>query len=132
MEEVVIGLETAGLRLTPVAPDAHRPVEALTVTISCPGLTASHTSHEYPDFTSLARFFAELADNWRGWQGERSYESLEGDFKIRATHNGHVLLHIDLASLSGFAEWHVQVVVQLDPGEQLSRVATEVAELLSA
>jgi hypothetical protein len=47
-------------------------------------------------FGQLAGFFAELAASWRGWRGERTYESIEHDLRIVATHDGHVRLKVRL------------------------------------
>jgi hypothetical protein len=43
-------------------------------------------------------FFQTLASEWRGWKGERSWASLEGDFRLRAKcdRTGHVVLDVDL------------------------------------
>ena len=43
-----------------------------------------------------ARFFAELAADWRGWDGERRWRSLEGEMEIEASHDGrgHVLIGV--------------------------------------
>lgn len=45
-------------------------------------------------------FFAELAATWRGWEGERTWRSLEGEVRFGATHDklGTVTLTVGLRS----------------------------------
>jgi Family of unknown function (DUF6228) len=65
-------------------------VELLAITIRDADLEAGRDVYEgYSNgFESLATFFEELAESWRGWQGERIYESIEHDLRIVATHDG--------------------------------------------
>ncbi len=37
------------------------------------------------DWDSLAAFFADLASSWRGWDGEKTWASAEGDLEISVT-----------------------------------------------
>ncbi len=52
-------------------------VELLDVTIRDVDLEAGKSVYEgYTDgFEQLVRFFEDLAASWRGWSGERTYES---------------------------------------------------------
>jgi hypothetical protein len=36
----------------------------------------------------LGRLFESLARDWRGWEGERIWSSLEGEFQVAALHDG--------------------------------------------
>ena len=65
--------------------------------IDAPGLDASRDAYEYEGYGALAEFFRGMADSWRGWSGERSFASLEGDLDITAVHTGrHVALSVRL------------------------------------
>jgi hypothetical protein len=46
----------------------------------------------------LDSLFVTMADQWRGWAGERSWSSLEGELSLRCTHDGrgHVKVAVDL------------------------------------
>ena len=41
-----------------------------------------------PKNEGLAKFFAELATEWKGWAGSRTWSSLEGEFEIECEHDG--------------------------------------------
>jgi hypothetical protein len=46
----------------------------------------------------LEDFFDSLAEDWRGWDGARCWESPEHDLEITARHRtgGHVLIRVEL------------------------------------
>jgi hypothetical protein len=60
-----------------------------------PGLSASVAAYDNR-YGQFAVFLEALADSWRGWEGERTFNSLEGEFEITARHDGHVRLAIRL------------------------------------
>lgn len=110
------------------------PAQYLSVTIEGPDLRASRQVYEGYDegFSSLAGYFADLAANWRGWNGSRSYESIEGDLRIQANHDGHVHLHVALWESTVPEGWRVEAEVRLDAGEVLTTAARDVAALVRA
>ena len=88
------------------------------------------SAHYATGFDELAGFFRELAADWCGWQGERAYESLERELRLTATHDGHVRLAVFLRQSSVPDRWSAAAVIRLDPGEEMTRVAGDVAALL--
>jgi hypothetical protein len=106
--------------------------ELLDVTIRDVDLEAGKSVYEgYSDgFEHLARFFDDLATSWRGWSGERAYESIEHDLRIVATHDGHVRLHVRLWQSDDPDGWTVETVVTLEAGEQLSQAAKDISSLV--
>ena len=84
----------------------------------------------YIGFTSLHAFFAELTSAWRGWHGEKVYESLEHDLKITATHTGHVALHVRLRETT-VDGWSARATLLVEPGEELGRIASNVAGVIA-
>jgi hypothetical protein len=80
--------------------------------------------HYASGFSDLARFFESLAADWRGWSGERTWESLEGELAFTATHDGHVRLRIDVRG-SIERDWRVRCDLAVEPGEQLSAAARD-------
>lgn len=102
--EVVVSVRDAGLR-------AEKPV----------------VSHYTSGFEDLVVFVESMEQDWRGWRGERRYESLEGDLTLTAGHDGHVQLAVELREHIG---WRVQADFTLEPGEQMTNSARELRELL--
>jgi len=68
-------------------------------------------------------FFADLAENWRGWKGEKKTATLEGHLSIKCTVDplGHVTLRVRLQDVSN--SWHAEQDLQLESGqlEELSK-----------
>lgn len=108
------------------------PAEYLSVTIVGPDLRASRQVYEgwTGGFESLADFLTSLSNDWRGWPDSRVYQSIEHDLIISAKHDGHVELNIVLRESTVPNGWRVEANVQLEAGEQLSRAAVEVSELV--
>jgi hypothetical protein len=135
MVSVQIGSDDPGLRLVPEHADGHTPDYVL-AELRYGGLSAA--GRVFPGyatgFQDLANFFADLADDWRGWDGVRTWASVAGDLRIEARHEyGHVQLHVRLRSPGpgwGDNGWSATADLRLDPGEQLSQVATQVADLV--
>jgi hypothetical protein len=99
------------------------------------GLEATRTVvHSYSTgFADLSHFFAGLVQDWRGWNGQRAWESLEGDLAIEARHEyGHVQLRVTLRAEGrgwGNRGWRAGADLTLDAGEQLSQVAADLAQM---
>ena len=104
---------------------------AVDACLRVPGLEARSRVYD-TGFDGLAAFFGQLAADWRGWDGERTYESLESDLRLTATHDGYVRLAVQLWQQAGRQGWSVAAVISLEPGEEMTRVAEDVAALLSS
>jgi hypothetical protein len=81
-------------------------------------------------FEELAGFFRKLAADWCGWRGEWAYESLERELRLTATRDGHVRPAVFLRQSGVPDGWSAAAVMRLDPGEEMTRVAGDVAALL--
>lgn len=71
-------------------------------------------------------FFNGLSAHWRGWEGIKSYESLERDLQMGARHDGQVRLNVEIFQMSGSREWGLNCELALDPGDELTGAAEEV------
>ena len=73
----------------------------------------------------LAELFGELAADWRGWDGQKAWRSLEGELQLTATADraGHVTL---LTRLREGAPplWSVELTLVVEAG-QLEQIARE-------
>ena len=63
--------------------------------------------------------FAEMARDWRGWEGSRSIESLEGQLRLSATSDrlGHIRLRVELRGDPAGSDWHAADTLFLDAGQ---------------
>ena len=131
MAEVRLGSGANRLVLDVRGP-ADRYADAVLVTLLAPGLSASLVVHAFDDYLGiLVGFVDELERSFRGWVGERTYESFEGDLRIVATHVGSaVRLQVRLLSNKERLPWTAQADVFLEPGEELRRAARDVADLV--
>ena len=111
---------------------SHETTDSVLATITEGDLTARRVVQgAYSGgFDSLAAFFAGLADDWRGWEGERIYESLEHDLRFVAVHDGHIRLKVRLWQSSDPNGWSVETRLILEPGEELARVAQDLARFV--
>ena len=77
---------------------------------------------------ALTAYFADLADSWRGWEGEKAWESIEHDLRVTATSDrlGHCHLTFTLCDGPDYT-WKITVGgFVLSAGEDLAAVAREV------
>jgi hypothetical protein len=67
------------------------------VSVETPWLRASAPASTYVN-GSPAALFRDLADNWRGWTGEKRWEDIEGRVRFAAMTDskGHVSLNVGL------------------------------------
>jgi Family of unknown function (DUF6228) len=76
---------------------------------------------------SLAEYFQDIADNWRGWEGEKYWSTLESDLEFKATSDklGHVRLEFSLKRPYTQFGWVLQAALELEAG-QLDAIAANV------
>jgi len=76
------------------------------------------------DGDGLPLFLAALATDWRGWEGRRSWETIEGGLSIEATHHGNrVRLLFIVRRESELDGWEFRLPLLVAPGESLARIA---------
>ncbi|MXG91557.1 DUF6228 family protein [Nocardioides flavescens] len=133
MDPVVIGSEGTTMVFADPQSLGADSADLLSVTLTGPDLHASRQVYAgwVDGFAHLATFFTGLADQWRGWTGVLVFESVEGDLRIEATHDGHVNLRVTLSESTVLDGWTVRATVRLDAGEALSDAGRDVALLVS-
>lgn len=109
-------------------PDYHR------AQLSSGSLGAELEFYE-PNLSSLTTFFGELADQWRGWEGEQTWRCLEGEVALSATHNGLGTVALKAGLRSGThtdagPAWSASAFLYLDAGG-LDRLTDEAERLAS-
>ena len=85
-----------------------------------------------PTDNGLPRFFDYLAADWRGWDGTRTWSSLEGEFELSCEHDrvGHVTTTAILHSNPLGHGWSGQIRFNIPAGE-LEAIATGVTRFFS-
>ncbi len=97
------------------------------VTVNSKNLAATAKVYAYQPGSQLIHFFDDLAANWKGWKGEKQWQSLEGEFTLSCESDslGHILMEVSL--ISGFYEddWNIKVPIVLEAG-QLEKIALDI------
>lgn len=106
-------------------------ITGVTVTVDMESLRARREVYLY-GFTDLTGFFAGLAENWRGWNGTRNYESIEHDLLLEATHTGSTVELLFTLQDPSFPDARcVRGKLTLGAGEELTRVSEDIKDLFS-
>lgn len=61
--------------------------------------------------------FREMADHWQGWDGEKIWAALDGEFTLRATSTslGRITVMIEMVELSG--AFRLEATLALEAGQ---------------
>ncbi|WP_319461062.1 DUF6228 family protein [Micromonospora sp. RTP1Z1] len=103
------------------------------------GMTASTVAKIdglYADLaTTLSGFVQGLAADWHGWNGVRTWTSMERELAIDARHDGrgYVSLGVTLRAPGLDLEdtaWSARAVYVLEAGEEMTRFAGDLTHLL--
>jgi len=111
-----------------VPEDSSSLSESFLVTIKSHEIRAETRASSYRS-VSLAEYFRDIAENWRGWNGRKHWATLEGELEFTATSDktGHVRLGFSLRPpYTGF-HWEVRGALELEAG-QLDAIAEEVQQ----
>ena len=97
-------------------------------TVEGDGLRGSKGVYSYTDGNHLVNLFRSIAKDWRGWEGERCWESIEGDLRIaiRSSRTGEITMRITLQSEGGYDDWRLEAPIFTEAG-QLESIAHQVA-----
>ncbi|MEU2929752.1 DUF6228 family protein [Streptomyces sp. NPDC007251] len=105
------------------------------VELWAPGLTARVDEvMAWSPGRGLAAFLDELAAGYRGWDGERDWQTDDGDLVLSAVFRagGHVGLTWSLRPWQKAAGgWSASVTTRVEAGEQMALLASEVRRFLS-
>lgn len=117
------------LRLSNVVREGGGSVASFEATLSVPGGSVSTTVSEFG--TWLHRFFREMADEWRGFEGVKSFASLEGELWIEARHDGVGTIYCQVRLRQPEPpEWELSAVLDFGAGAQVGAIASELERLL--
>ncbi len=77
--------------------------------------------------SSLAAFVRSLADDWAGFEGERTYDSIEGHISLVCRHDGQgtVSCRVTIGQVWP-PEWSMTADMEFGAGVHLERIAGDV------
>ena len=135
IEAVEIRSARDGLKLTLSDLAEHNspsPSDSFVVTIQSCEVRAEARASSFMA-ADLGDYFQNIAENWRGWSGEKKWATLENDFELAATADnlGHVRLEFFLRSPYTGYQWELRGALELEAG-QLDSIASEVRLFWSA
>jgi len=108
--------------------------DQLRVALVAPGIRAEIDVYVFREFGALVALFDSMEDSWRGWEGERSWASLEGELTLRARHVGSAI-EIVVGMRSMFppvdGEWSVRAELRVEVGAQLSAIVRDLRTLVA-
>ena len=114
---------------------SHFDGDFFTASISGTGRAGELRICGYQYSPPMPEFFQDLAKNWKGWDGEKSWESLEGDLDIFASSDklGHVTLTFRLGNANrGLDEDWVLVVKMSTEAGLLDDIASGCSDFFKA
>lgn len=118
------------VRLTSGSPDADG-FGVFDVFIEAEGVRAEHGVLTYRG-DGLDTFFDSLAADWKGWDGTRKWEAIEGGLTIEASHHGsRVELLLILRRDHNADAWQLRIPIRVAPGETLRHLAEATARLVA-
>jgi hypothetical protein len=128
MEVVRLGYGTGGmLSLSGPKRGDDGDLWSIVTTLEVEGLRATKvvSVHYATCMDELIAYFDDLAEHWQGWNSVKSYQSLEGDLTLKASHDGtgHVVLDVELKCNHPPNEWSARGQVVTDPGTQMADAA---------
>ena len=124
MKPVVIKSTSDGrsLRFSDRSGDRYR------VSLDGDEITATTTVWGYSDSDFLVQLFTYIAKNWKGWDGEKQWSSIESDLMLIATSDnlGHITLEVSICKNHPDNDWSISAPVHLDAGG-LDKIASDVS-----
>jgi len=104
--------------------------ESFLVSLSSPFLSATRGVYSYPDSKGISDLFQQIARSERPWEGQVSWESIEGEFRLSASCSslGSVTFDIRLRQFNGEEDWDVETDLLSELG-QLPNIATNARRL---
>jgi hypothetical protein len=99
--------------------------EYFRVTLKTENMMASLKVYIFDPFDkSFCHYFADIAENWRGWNGTKQWNSLESELQLSSESDslGHITMDITLES---YENWKTQIILVFDAG-QLDDISSKI------
>lgn len=105
--------------------------ESFRVTIRSLHLSSFTDVYAFDPFDSnLVRFFEDLAENWKGFDGEKGWSSLEGEFSLSCMSDslGHFALEVTIRNIED--TWCARKTIYVESG-QLEKIVLEARDFFN-
>jgi hypothetical protein len=88
---------------------------AILESVKFSGRTSVSTYHSGPP----SALFDEMARDWMGWEGTKTWASLEHELRIEATEDltGHISLVVIMRDCCDPADWRLKATLELEAGQ---------------
>jgi hypothetical protein len=104
-------------------------LDSFVVHIEEPGLNAMARVINSEFIQGPEVLFSDMAQNWRGWSGEKTWHALNGELILAATTDslGHITIRVQLQPTAGPESWRVVAHAYAEAGglDSLSARATK-------
>ncbi|ODX27808.1 DUF6228 family protein [Vibrio parahaemolyticus] len=106
-------------------------MEYYTLSLSGRGMNSSVRVTNEPYGENPLDFFKQLAEEWHGWEGEKVWSAMEGEYSMSAKSDltGHVSINFQICSNLIEPYWNAQVAIVLESG-QLDSIVIGLSEFL--
>jgi hypothetical protein len=107
-------------------------LDSFLVKIEESGLSVSARVHNSKYIQGPESLFRDIANNWRGWSGEKAWRALEGELHLCATTDplGHITIRVQLRPATDPGLWRVTSFAHLEAG-QLDSLADRAAKFFA-
>jgi hypothetical protein len=81
-------------------------------------VTAKKRIWGHSDSHLLIDLFEFMAENWKGWEGDKKWQSIESDLCLTASTDnwGHITLGVSIHANHPDDDWSAQAPIHLDAG----------------
>ena len=124
-DEIIVGFEGVTISFGARVRDHRGRLSSYGVTLMANGFSASVRVENTEDYGSPpSKFFSELAENWRGWEGQIKWRSTEAELELIATSDplGHIWVTANVRPDAHPARWRATASVMVEAG-QLERLS---------
>ena len=118
MDEFVLGQAEKGqMILDQPTFDSGGWLDSYRLRLVAKGCKAELSVDNPPYGNSLAKFIQELSNNWKGWDGVKTWSAMEDEYRIEATTNdtGHVTIKV--TTNQNNYKWHLVAELEIEAGQ---------------
>lgn len=89
-----------------------------TASYKSPDIFVSRRVWGYTDCELLVDLFLYMAKEWKGWDGEINWVSIEQELSVTCTSDqkGHIAVKLKFSQYEGAEPWEAQVILNLESG----------------